>query len=111
MNTRAELYLWLAQRFSAMVLALAVLVHLITIIYATRNGLTAQEIITRLDGHVGWLLFYSVFVLAVAIHAAIGLRVVVREWTAWRGRSLDYAMVVFALLLLVLGWRAAVGLF
>ena len=41
-SRRAETLLWVAQRASAAVLALCVLVHLATIIYAVRGGLTAR---------------------------------------------------------------------
>jgi fumarate reductase subunit C len=103
--------LFLAQRLSAAVLALAVTVHLATIIYAARSGMTAADILARTRGNVGFLILYGVFVLAIAIHAPIGLRNVLREWTAWRGRSLDVMLVAFALLLLALGLRAALAVF
>jgi fumarate reductase subunit C len=98
--------LFLAQRLTAFVLAAAVIVHLGTILYAVRGGLTAGEILARTQGNLGFALFYGVFVVAVAIHAPIGLRNILREWTAWRGRSLDLALALFALLLLILGLRA-----
>ena len=103
--------LFLAQRASAVVLALAVTTHLATILYAVRGGLTAAEILGRTHGNVGFLGFYGVFVLAVAVHAPIGLRNVLREWTSWRGRSLDVAVTLFALLLLALGFRAVFAVF
>jgi fumarate reductase subunit C len=92
-------------------LAAFVVVHLATIILAARGGLSAAEILGRTRGSLGWLLFYGGFVVAVAIHAPIGLRSIVREMTAWRGRSLDAAAVLAAFLLLMLGWRAIGGLF
>ncbi|HVY57863.1 MAG TPA: succinate dehydrogenase [Xanthobacteraceae bacterium] len=98
--------LFAAQRVSAMVLALAVAVHLTTILYAVRGGLTAGEILARTHGNIAFLVFYAIFVAAVAIHAPIGLRNVIREWTAWRGRSLDAALVAFGIILLALGLRA-----
>jgi len=103
--------LFLAQRLSAMVLALAVAVHLATIIYAVRGGLTAGEILARTHGNMAFFTFYSVFVAAVAFHAPIGLRNVIREWTPWRGGSLDIALAVFAVLLLVLGFRAVFAVY
>ena len=45
------------------------------------------------------------------MHAPIGLRNIVREWTHWHGRSLDIALALFALLLLVLGFRAVFAVF
>ncbi len=103
--------LFLAQRASAAVLAFAVAVHLATIIYATRGGLTAAEVLGRTHGNGVFLALYAIFVLAVAVHAPIGLRNVLREWTSWRGRSLDVALAAFAALLLVLGLRAAFALY
>jgi fumarate reductase subunit C len=103
--------LFIAQRASAAVLAFAVAVHLATIIYAARAGMTAADVLARTHGNKAFLILYLVFVVAVAIHAPIGLRNVLREWTAWRGRSLDVALAAFALLLLALGLRAAVAVF
>ena len=103
--------LWIAQRASAAVLALCVTVHLVTIVYAVRGGLTAAEIFARTRGSVGWLAFYSVFVLAVAVHAPIGLRPVMTEWLGWRGRSRDVAALLFAFLIAWMGMRAILVVF
>ena len=51
--------LFLAQRATAFVLALAVAVHLGTILYASRGGLTAAEILARTHGNLWFLLFYG----------------------------------------------------
>ena len=103
--------LFLAQRSTAFILALAVTVHLVTIIYAVRVGLTAGDILGRTQGNRIFLAFYLVFVIAAAIHAPIGLRSVLREWFSWRGRSLDLSMVAFSALLLFLGARAALAVY
>ncbi len=103
--------LFAAQRLTAFVLALAVAIHLGTILYAVRGGLTAAEILGRTHGNVAFLIFYGVFVIAVAVHAPIGLRNVLREWTRWRGRTLDLALALFAVLLLALGMRAVFAVF
>jgi fumarate reductase subunit C len=103
---RAQSLLWLAQRASAAVLALCVVVHLATMIVAVRGGLTAAEILGRTRGSVAWMVFYGVFVAAVAIHAPIGMRTVVAEMRGGHGRGLDIAMLAFAVVLLALGWRA-----
>jgi len=110
-SVRAETRLWLAQRASAAVLALCVVVHLATVLYAVRGGLSAAEILSRTRGSTAWLGFYLLFVAAVAIHAPIGLRTVLREMTAWRGRSLDAAAALFGVLLAALGLRAALAVF
>jgi fumarate reductase subunit C len=93
------------------VLAIAVTVHLVTIIYAVRTGLSAAAILGRIEGNAVWLGFYGVFALAAALHGAHGLRTVVREWTPWGGRSLDLAAMLAGLLLAAAGWRAAWALY
>jgi fumarate reductase subunit C len=111
MRTRSQVLLWGAQRASAAVLAVCVLVHLATIVYATRNGLSAAEILGRTRDSALWLVFYLVFVAAVAVHAPIGLRTIVSESTGWRGRSLDACMLLTGLLLAAWGIRAVWAVF
>ena len=106
---RAQSLLWIAQRASAAVLALAVAVHLATMIAAVRGGLTAAEILGRTRGSPAWAAFYIVFVVAVAVHAPIGLRTVLAEWRGAPNRGIDAAMLAFAALLLVIGVRAVVA--
>jgi len=91
------------------VLALLVTAHIATIIYAVQGGLTGAEVLGRTRGSVVWGGFYALFVLAVAVHGAIGVRGVVRELTRWRDRSLDGAALLLALALLGLGLRAVAG--
>ena len=111
MSVRAQSFLWLAQRASAAVLAICVTVHLATMVYAIRGGLSAAEILSRTQGSAGWLAFYSLFVLAVTVHAPIGLRTVLLEWFGWRGGSRDVFLVALAMLLAWLGMRAVFGVF
>ena len=59
--------------------------HLAVMIYAVQGGLTAGEIMLRTQGSVGWAVFYGLFVLMAAIHGAIGLRTIVREWLGVQG--------------------------
>jgi len=111
MSARAQVLLWGAQRISAMVLALCVVVHLITMIYAVRNGLSAAEILGRTRGNIAWAGFYALFVAAVAVHAPVGLRTILAETLGWRGRAPDAAIVVFGVLLALWGWRAVYAVF
>jgi fumarate reductase subunit C len=108
-GARRQALVWLAQRASAAVLALCIVVHLATMIIAVRGGLSAAEILARTRGSVGWAAFYGMFVLAVAIHAPIGLRTVLAESSGGYRRGLDVAMAGFALLLLAAGTRAVVA--
>ncbi len=101
-----ETRLFVLQRVSAMFLAPLVMVHLGLILYAVRGGLTADEILARTQGSIGWALFYGVFVLAASVHAPVGVHNVLKEWTSWRGHSLDVAMLVLATALMASGLRA-----
>ncbi|MEO1226561.1 MAG: succinate dehydrogenase [Pseudomonadota bacterium] len=98
--------LWLLQRATALVMAPFVLVHLGLIIIAVQGGLDASEILARTQGSLGWALFYVAFVLAVAIHAAIGLRVVIAETLRPRRWVLDLMAWIILIVLAVLGLRA-----
>jgi fumarate reductase subunit C len=111
LSARFEGWLWIVQRASAALLGLCVAVHLATMIYAVQGGLSAAEILGRTRGSAGWLAFYVVFVLAVAIHAPIGLRAVLGEWLGWRGASRDFVLLVFSGLLAWTGLRAALAVF
>lgn len=111
MSARVQTWLWIAQRGSAAVLALAVSVHLVTIIYAVRGGLSAAEIIGRLQGSLAWLGFYLLFVLAAAVHAPIGVRTILVETLPAKPRIADAVSGVLMALILVMGWRAVLGLY
>ena len=104
-----EARLYLLQRASAMLLVPLLLAHLVMILYAIEGGLSAAEILGRTRGNLLWAGFYGLFVTAVALHAPIGLRNILREWTRWRGRSLDFATLGFGVLLLGLGLRAVLA--
>ena len=101
-----DVRLYLLQRLSAMVLAPLVLVHLVMIMVAVQGGLDAAEILDRTRGSVGWAAFYGLFVVAAAVHGAIGLRVVVHEVFKLEGGALRGFTWVAGLVLLAAGLRA-----
>lgn len=105
MNVR--LYLW--QRLTAAVIAPLVLVHVVVIFYATRKGLSAADILARTRGSFTWAAFYGVFVVAAAIHATIGVRNVLTEWSPLRDRGAGLVASAFGVLLFLLGARAVVA--
>jgi fumarate reductase subunit C len=111
MKVKGETLLWVTQRASAAVLALCVVVHLATLVYAVQGGLTAVEILARTRGSVAWLAFYAVFVLAIALHVPIGLRAVLNEWAGWRGASRDWVLLGFGVLLACAGMRAVLAVY
>ena len=93
------------QRVSAMLLAPMIVVHLATILYAVRDGLSATEVLERTQGNMGWAVFYVAFVVAASVHAPIGLYNVISEWSGWRGPGLAWAVGAFALVLALTGLR------
>jgi fumarate reductase subunit C len=105
-SARREVAFWVAQRAASIVLALCVAVHLATMIYAIRNGLSAAEILGRTRGSLLWGAFYGTFVIAAAVHGALGLRTIAAEWLGWRGESVEFTVTVVAGALTVLGLRA-----
>lgn len=109
-GVRLAAWLFVLQRASAGVLALCVVVHLATIVYAVRHGLSAQAIVARMHASVAWPAFYAVFVAAVAVHAPIGLRAVADEWLGLRGSLVDAVLVLVALGLFAGGLYAVLPL-
>jgi fumarate reductase subunit C len=111
MSPQTSQFLWRAQRSTAHVLGLLVLVHLGLMVVAVQGGLTAGEILQRTQGAVGWLLFYASFVVLVSIHAPIGLKNILHEQL---GLTQDKALKIsaaYGVLLLALGLRACWAVF
>lgn len=103
-----ETWVWLTQRVSALVLAICVMVHLATIVYATRSGLSAEAILSRTHASAVWPAFYSLFVVAVSVHAPIGLRAILEEWVGLRGRLVDVLLMALALAIFAAGVHVVV---
>ena len=111
MRVRQQVWWSLAQRVSAAVLAVCIVVHLVTMIYAVRGGLSAAEILARTQGNYAWFAFYTVFVLAVSIHAPIGLRTVLAEMLGWRGVVVNMLTLALGITSALAGMRAVLGVF
>ena len=108
-GTSTEIRYAIAQRVSALILAPLVLIHIAVIVYASHGGLDAAEILGRTRGSVLWGTLYGLFVIAVAVHAATGVRVITREWFGLQGTALNWISIATGLLLLSLGLRAVVA--
>jgi fumarate reductase subunit C len=102
MNVR--LYVW--QRATAALMVPLVAVHIAVIFYASRNGMTAADILSRTHGSIVWASYYGIFVAAASIHASIGVRNVLTEWSPFNDRNAGLFAFVFGLLLAALGARA-----
>jgi fumarate reductase subunit C len=109
-GARAAAWRFVLQRATAAVLAVCVVVHLVSIILAVRSGLSAEGIVARMHANPAWPGFYTVFVVAVAVHAPLGLRTIADEWLGARGKAVDAVLVLFALLLLAGGLYAVFAL-
>jgi fumarate reductase subunit C len=102
----AEARRWYWMRVSSVVLAVCVLVHVVTIIYAVRGGLTAADILGRTRGSLLFGAFYAVFVMSCAVHVPLGLENVIEEWLGARRRVARVIAWVAAVAIMVLGLRA-----
>ena len=101
-----NLHLYMTQRLTALIMAPLTIGHLAVMIYAVQDGLSVSEILARTQGSLAWFLFYGSFVVAVSIHAAIGMRVILFEWLGIKGAVLSAISWGLCLLLLGLGGRA-----
>ena len=99
-----RLYLW--QRATAALMVPLVLIHIAVIFYASRNGMTAADILSRTHGSAVWASYYGLFVAAASIHASIGVRNVLTEWSPLTDRRAGLFALLFGLLLAALGARA-----
>ena len=99
-----RLYVW--QRATAALMVPLVLVHIAVIFYATRRGMSAEDILSRTRGSLVWASYYALFVAAASIHAAIGVRNVLTEWSPLTDRRAGLFSLLFGLLLAALGTRA-----
>lgn len=111
MSAHADTRRWFIQRVSAAVLAVAVVVHLGVIIMATQNGLSATEIVDRIQGNYTWMVFYIIFVVAAALHAPVGLRTIIREMTRMQGSFPGFIAGCIGLILLIMGVQAVLRLY
>ncbi|MEO0619212.1 MAG: succinate dehydrogenase [Pseudomonadota bacterium] len=108
-SLRLTTRLYLLQRLTAAIMAPLILVHIALIFYATHDGLTAAEILDRTRGSTLWFGFYQLFVISAAIHGAIGLRSVAKDWVTPRPAALHTVMWLSGLALLLLGTRAVIA--
>ncbi len=105
-----DLKLYMAQRISAMIMGPLVLGHLAVMIYAIQGGLSSAEILSRTQGSIFWFVFYGTFVIAVSVHAAIGMRVIMHEWLGLKGAALPLLTWSRCLIFLFMGARAVLAL-
>ena len=106
MTVLREAHLYAVQRITAVIMAPLVLGHVILIIFAVQDGITAEEILARTRGSLFWAAYYGLFVICAALHAAIGLRAVAAEWLGFSGPLAGWTAAGIAALLSALGLRA-----
>lgn len=105
----SDLWLYMVQRITALLMAPLVFGHIAVMIYAVQGGLTASEILGRTQGSVTWFLFYGIFTVAVSIHVTIGLRTILAEWAGLKARFLNVVSLGVGCGLFILGGRAVLA--
>jgi fumarate reductase subunit C len=106
MNVR--LYVW--QRSTAALMAPLVMIHIAVIFYATRQGMTAADILSRTHHSAVWASYYTIFIAAVSIHAAIGIRNILTDWVPLTDRGAGWCATIVGVVLALLGFHAVVAL-
>ena len=104
-----DIRLYMLQRITALIMAPLTFGHIAVMIYAVQGGLTTGEILSRTQGSVLWFLFYGIFVVAVSVHASIGLRVITSEILQLRGFALNAFTWGLCSLFLFMGGRAVMA--
>lgn len=104
-----EMRLYILQRITALVMAPLVIGHVAVMIYAVEDGLDAAEILSRTRHSLFWGTYYGTFVVAASIHAAIGVRGVLLEWTRLPAALVNWTCTAFLLLLAATGGRAVLA--
>lgn len=85
--------------------------HLLVTLALGRSGLTAAQLLAQTQGSSGWLVYYGILIVLVAVHGPIGVWQVLGRF--------DFAPVylkagialLLAALILVLGFSALAGLY
>jgi fumarate reductase subunit C len=88
-DTLMNVRLYILQRATAVLMVPLIIVHVVV--------------------SFAWAAYYSLFVVAAAIHAGIGVRTVAIEWGGLRTRGADAVMWGIGLALFVLGMRAVIA--
>lgn len=103
-----RLYIW--QRATAALMAVLVPIHIGVIFYATRQQMTAADILSRTHGSALWASYYALFVAAASIHASIGVRNILTEWSPFDDRAAGWCATLFGIVLALLGFHAVIAL-
>ena len=96
-----KLYVW--QRASAAIMVPLVIIHIAVMFFVSRRGLTAADILSRTHGSVLWAAYYGLFVATASIHAGIGVRNVLLEWSPISEGNADTFALLFGQFLLWTG--------
>ncbi len=105
-SVNIDLFVFVTQRVTGALLALLLLIHLITIMFAVQGDLSVSEIVARVRGNVAWITFYGLFIIIVVMHAMIGLRNILTEMSNLNRRVIDLAVITYAAVTLILGVEA-----
>ena len=104
-----EAQLYSLQRLSAVIMAPLVVVHLITIMYAVRGGLSAEEILARTSGASAGIVVCGVVGGAVWGEDPGGERKMLIEWAGVKRRLAGWIAVMLGGIVFITGMRAVIA--
>ena len=105
-SVNPDLILFVTQRVTGALLALLLLIHLITIMYAVQGEISVSEIVERVRGNTVWVIFYGIFIVSAVVHSMIGVRNILAEMSNLNRRFVDVAVTIYAVASLWLGIEA-----
>lgn len=99
------------QRLTAILLVPFLAGHLVITLALGRSEMTAAQLLAQAHANPVWLLYYSVLLVLVAVHAPIGFWHVLRRFEAGPTSLKITAALLLGLSILVLGARALTGFY
>ena len=90
---------WLIQRISGAFLAVFLFTHVKVLHWDfdfTQGLIDFSFVIDRLQGNIGWLVFYFLFILSAMFHGLNGLWAVILDFRPSRGIQLAWLTVIWA---------------
>lgn len=97
-------FFWLFQRITGVILAIFLFTHVKVLHwdfnFASQGLLDFSFVIERLQGNVGWLIFYFLFIISALFHGLNGLWAIVLDFRPARGVQLVWLTILWAVGLL-----------
>ena len=93
-------FFWLFQRVTGVILAIFLFTHVKVLHwdfnFTTQGLLDFSFVLERLQGNLGWLIFYFLFIISALFHGLNGLWAVVLDFRPARGVQLVWLTILWA---------------